>query len=42
MAKQSIYQREVDSLEQSKAFLKRNEYSKLELQLALHSSQHSS
>jgi len=33
MAKQSIYQREVDSLEQSKAFLKRNEYSKLELQL---------
>ncbi|RLD44463.1 MAG: hypothetical protein DRI86_07500 [Bacteroidetes bacterium] len=33
MAKQSIYQREVDSLEQSKAFLKKNEYSKLELQL---------
>ena len=33
MAKQSIYQREADSLDQSKAFLKKNEYSKLELQL---------
>ena len=33
MAKQSIYQREMDFLEKSKAFLKRNEYSKEELQL---------
>ncbi len=33
MAKQSIYQREIENLEQSKAFLKKNEYSKLELQL---------
>lgn len=33
MAKQSIYQREIENLEQSKQFLKRSEYSKLELQL---------
>ncbi len=33
MAKQSIYQREIENLEQSKSFLKRSEYSKLELQL---------
>lgn len=34
MAKQSIYQREMDFLEKSKAFLKRSEYSKEELQLS--------
>lgn len=33
MAKQSIYQREIENLEQSKQFLKKSEYSKLELQL---------
>ena len=33
MAKQSIYQREIECLEQSKNFLKKNEYSKMELQL---------
>ncbi len=33
MAKQSIYQKEIENLEQSKQFLKRSEYSKLELQL---------
>lgn len=33
MAKQSIYQREIENLEGSKQFLKRSEYSKLELQL---------
>lgn len=33
MAKQSIYQREIENLEQSKQFLKNSEYSKLELQL---------
>jgi predicted nuclease with TOPRIM domain len=33
MAKQSIYQREIENLEQSKNFLKKSDYSKLELQL---------
>jgi len=33
MAKQSIYQGEIENLEQSKKFLQRNEYSKLELQM---------
>jgi hypothetical protein len=33
MANQSIYQRELENLEQSKQFLQRNEYSKIELQL---------
>ena len=33
MAKQSIYQNEVDNLDQSKNFLKRDDYSQMELQL---------
>jgi hypothetical protein len=33
MSNQSIYHRELENLEQSKQFLKRNEYSKMELQL---------
>lgn len=31
--KKSIYQQELENLEQSKAFLKRNEYSKMDIQL---------
>jgi len=33
MAKQSIYQNEIENLEQSKGFLKKSEYSKIELQM---------
>lgn len=33
MAKQSIYQQEIENLEQSKNFLKRKEYSKMDIQL---------
>jgi hypothetical protein len=33
MAGQSIYQKELENLEQSKKFLQRNEYSKIEMQL---------